>query len=42
VAAYFKGLEDGKHFSLNDILELEAENERLKELEEGNDKTNST
>lgn len=42
VAAYFKGLEDGKHFSLNDILELEAENERLKELEEDNDKTNST
>jgi hypothetical protein len=42
VAAYFKGLEDGKNFSLNEILELEVENERLKELEEPDDKTNST
>ena len=32
VAAYFKGLDDGKNFSLTDVLELEAENERLKEL----------
>ncbi len=35
IAAYFKGLEDGKSFSLTEILELEAQNETPKELEEG-------
>jgi hypothetical protein len=34
VMAYFKGLEDGNRLSLNDILELEAENEKLKELQD--------
>jgi len=33
VQAYFKGLTDGSHFSLNEILELEAENERAKEFQ---------
>jgi len=38
VMAYFKGLEDGRRLSLQDILELEVENETPKELES---KTNS-
>lgn len=42
INAYFKGLEDGKNFSLSEILELEVENEKLKELEEPDDKANST
>jgi len=33
VMAYFKGLEDGRHFSLQDVLELEVENETPKELQ---------
>jgi Protein of unknown function (DUF2786) len=33
VAAYFKGVADGKNLSLQEILELEAENERVKELQ---------
>lgn len=33
VAAYFKGLEDGKNFSLSEILELEVENEEAKKLQ---------
>lgn len=32
VMAYFKGVDDGKNLSLKDILELEVENERAKEL----------
>lgn len=32
VQAYFKGLQDGQHFTWSDFLELEAENERIKEL----------
>jgi hypothetical protein len=32
IAAYFKGVGDGKNLSLQDILELEAENERVKEI----------
>jgi len=32
VMAYFKGLEDGRHFSLQDILELEEENEEAQQL----------
>lgn len=35
VGAYYKGLQDGQNFSLNEILELEAENERAKELQAG-------
>lgn len=35
VAAYFKGITDGQRFSFNDILELEMENERIKELQSG-------
>lgn len=38
VAAYFKGVADGKGLSLQDILELEAENERIKELQESQEK----
>jgi hypothetical protein len=34
VMAYFKGLEDGRHLSLQDILELEVENEEAKKLAE--------
>lgn len=34
VAAYFKGIADGKDFHLNEILELEAENEVPAELPE--------
>lgn len=44
VMAYFKGLEDGRHFSLQDVLELEVENEEAEQLTEGskeNDQTNS-
>lgn len=33
VMAYFKGLEDGRRLSLQDILELEVENETAKELQ---------
>lgn len=42
VMAYFKGLEDGRHFSLQDILELEEENEVADQLTEGknDDQTN--
>lgn len=32
IGAYFKGLEDGKNLSFNDILELEQENEGPKQL----------
>lgn len=32
VNAYFKGLQDGKDFSLQDILELAAESQKIKEL----------
>jgi hypothetical protein len=35
VQAYFKGLTDGKDFSLQEVLELAAEAQRLKELHEG-------
>lgn len=38
VAAYFKGVADGKNLSLQDVLELEAENERVKELQESQEK----
>lgn len=43
VMAYFKGLEDGRHLSLQDILELEVENEEAQKLTEGkkDDQTNS-
>jgi hypothetical protein len=34
VQAYFKGLNDGKDFSLQDVLELAAETQRVKELHE--------
>ena len=33
VQAYFKGLHDGKDFSLQDVLELAAEAQKLKELD---------
>ncbi len=33
IGAYYKGMQDGKDFSLQDILELEAENETAKALE---------
>lgn len=32
VMAYFKGVDDGKYISLKDVLELEAENEKTKEI----------
>jgi hypothetical protein len=32
IAAYFKGLQEGQVFSLQDVLELAAENDRAKEL----------
>lgn len=35
IMAYFKGIEDGKHMSLQDVLELEKENAELAQLEEG-------
>ena len=35
VMAYFKGLEDGRRLSLQDVLELEVENEEAKRLETG-------
>lgn len=38
INAYFKGLEDGKEFSLNEILELAVENERVKEIQAGQEK----
>jgi hypothetical protein len=42
VMAYLKGLEDGNRLSLQDILELEAENEEAAKLTEGsNDQTDS-
>lgn len=41
VQAYYKGLQDGQRFSLNDILELEAENERIKELQGAQKETRS-
>jgi hypothetical protein len=34
VLAYFKGIDDGKHLSLQSILELEVENEEAKRLAE--------
>lgn len=33
LAAYFRGLQDGKNFSLSEILELEAETEEAKKLQ---------
>lgn len=44
IQAYYKGLMDGRDFSIEEIKELEEENEKLKELEigEDNDKTNSS
>lgn len=33
VMAYFKGLDDGRNLSLKDVLELEADNEKCKELQ---------
>lgn len=33
IGAYFRGIDDGKSISLNDILELEVENEKLKEFD---------
>jgi hypothetical protein len=44
VMAYFKGLEDGRRLSLQDVLELEIENEEAQKLTEGkeDDQTNST
>jgi hypothetical protein len=36
VMAYFAGLNDGKNLALSDILELEVENEKSKELTNGN------
>lgn len=35
VQAYFNGLNDGKHFSLQEVLELAAETQKLKELDPG-------
>lgn len=35
IMAYFKGLEDGKHMSLQDVLELEKDNAESAQLEEG-------
>jgi hypothetical protein len=45
VMAYFKGLEDGRHLSLQDVLELEVENEEAQRLTKGsteNDQTDSS
>jgi hypothetical protein len=45
VMAYFKGLEDGRRLSLQDVLELEVENEEAQRLTEGsedNDQTDSS
>jgi hypothetical protein len=44
VMAYFKGLEDGRRLSLQDVLELEVENEEAERLTEGekDDKTDSS
>lgn len=39
VMAYFKGLEDGNRISLQDILELEAENEEAQRLQESTEST---
>lgn len=37
VMAYFRGIEDGQHLSLQDVLELEAENEEAQRLSGGKD-----
>lgn len=34
IQAFYKGIEDGKDFSINDILELDIENNSIKELQE--------
>lgn len=46
IQAYFRGLDDGKNFSLQEVLELAAENEKLKALgrqeEPSNDRDSTT